>query len=192
MILNSSNILLCILAVFSFLVGAIPSGYLLAKFWGISDIRNFGSGNIGASNIGRTLGWKAFVLVFFFDALKAGGVLVYAQIFHFSNEQLLVVAGAILLGNCYSPFLGFNGGKGVATLMGIVGVFSLLLMFYAILFWLTILIITRIPAVASISMVCILPLLSYFFMLFSLIPFLLIAVVVIVWRHKKNFKLLSI
>ena len=190
--LNNENGFIFLLCIVSFLIGAIPSGYLLAKWYGITDIRAFGSGNIGASNLGRILGWKAFVLVFFLDALKAAALLLYAQTFNLSNEQLIIIAFTTLLGNCYSPFLNFNGGKGVATLIGIVGAFSFFVMCCAIITWILILALTHIPAIASVCTLCILPFLSYLFMPFSLIPFLIVASLIVFWRHKKNLQLLSV
>ncbi|HTM06403.1 MAG TPA: glycerol-3-phosphate acyltransferase [Patescibacteria group bacterium] len=191
MIIKCDDMMVCFLCTLAFLIGAIPTGYLLAQLYGISDIRVFGSGNIGASNVGRLLGWKAFVLVFFLDALKAAGTLWFAQKFSASHETLLIVAFATLLGNCYSPFLGFNGGKGVATLMGIVGAFSPLLMCCAISIWLSIFSLTHIPARASISTLCVLPFLSYFFMSFSFIFFLVGTFLVVLWRHERNFQFIN-
>jgi acyl phosphate:glycerol-3-phosphate acyltransferase len=189
--LNNDNGLVFILCILSFLVGAIPSGYLLAKWYGITDIRTVGSGNIGASNLGRALGWKAFVIVFSLDALKAAAILLYAQTYNLSNEWLIIIAFATLLGNCFSPFLGFNGGKGVATLIGVVGVFSPFVMFCAVAIWLLILALTHIPAIASLCTLSTLPFLSYLFMPFYLIPFLIVASLIVFWRHKKNLQLLD-
>lgn len=191
MILND-GIVVCFLCGLSFLVGAIPSGYLFAKWYGITDIRNIGSGNIGASNVGRMLGWKAFVTVFLLDASKAALMLLYAQTFNFSNVFLMCIAFFLLLGNCFSPFLGFNGGKGVATLMGIMGALSPLVMICAAVTWLIIVFLTKVPAIASVCTLCMLPFLSYFLIPFSFIPFLLIASFIVFYRHKKNFQLLGI
>lgn len=184
----SSYITGLFLLVIAFFVGAIPSGYLLAKWYGIGDIRTIGSGNIGASNLGRVLGWKAFVIVFFLDALKAALMLFYAQAVGVAMVWLSLVALASLLGNCFSPFLGFSGGKGGATLMGIVGAFSPFTMFCGAFAWLTFLAVTQIPAVASVCTLCLLPIFSYLFLPFALIPFLVVASLIVCWRHKRNFQ----
>ncbi|RTL07435.1 glycerol-3-phosphate acyltransferase [Candidatus Dependentiae bacterium] len=182
-------IFICLL---SFLVGAIPSGYLFAKWYGISDVRTIGSGNIGASNVGRALGWKAFIMVFLLDALKAIIVLLWAQLFVSSFILLVIIAFGVLIGNCFSPFLQFNGGKGVATLMGIIGVFSPLVMCCAVVIWLIAVALTKVPAIASLCTLCTLPFLSYCFISISFIPFLLAASFIVLWRHKQNFKLLKL
>lgn len=179
---------ICIL---SFLVGSIPSGYLFAKWYGITDVRTVGSGNIGASNVGRALGWKAFIAVFLLDALKAMMVLFFTQLFVCSSVILATVALVLLVGNCFSPFLQFNGGKGIATLMGIIGVFSPFVLCCAVVIWLITVALTKVPAIASLCTLCTLPFLSYFFISCSFIPFLLVASLIILWRHKKNFKLIG-
>ncbi len=102
----------------AYLIGAVPTGYLLARSFGI-DITKHGSGNIGATNVARVLGSKKyFFLIFFLDVFKAAGFLYLAQPY-LSQLHLLYCAVAILLGNAYSIFLRFRGGKGVATSFGI-------------------------------------------------------------------------
>ena len=182
-------VVLLLMTIFSFFVGGIPTGYLLAKWYGVSDIRAHGSGNIGASNIGRVIGWWAFLIVFIIDAAKAALVIYAAQKIGIANEWLLCVAFAIVLGNCFSPFLHFNGGKGVATLMGIVGVFCPFILCCAVVVWLIILIITRTPAIASVTTLFTLSFLSYFFLSFSFIFFFFLSSFIILWRHKKNFQI---
>ena len=105
---------------FAYLVGAIPTGYLLGRSFGI-DITKHGSGNIGATNVARVLGsTKYFFLVFFLDFAKAAGFLYLARLLLQPTEQhQLYYAFLLLLGNAYSIFLGFQGGKGVATSFGI-------------------------------------------------------------------------
>lgn len=172
----------------AFFVGAIPSGYLFAKWCGVYDVRAVGSGNIGASNVGRILGWKAFIAVFFLDAVKAALLLLYVQKWLCSMLQLTVVAFILLLGNCFSPFLRFNGGKGVATLIGILGVFSPIVMCGAVLVWLFVIAATHVPAIASLCTLCVLPFLSYAFISTSFIPFLLAASCIVIVRHKQNLQ----
>lgn len=179
------------LCVIGFFVGGIPSGYLFAKWYKIDDIRTVGSGNIGASNIGRILGRTAFVIVFLLDAIKAILFLLYTKSCIYSFVLVAVVGLVLLLGNCFSPFLQFNGGKGVATLLGIVGVFSPIVMCCAVVVWLIVVVLTKVPAIASVCTLCTLPFLSYYFISFSFIPFLLVASLIILWKHKKNFKLIG-
>src|SRR5690348_15473304 len=102
----------------AYLVGAIPTGYLIAKLKGITDIRQHGSGNIGATNVSRILGKHYFFLIFFLDAGKAY-LFIHALKAHFSFNYLCIFASIVLVGNGYSIFLRGSGGKGVATLFGL-------------------------------------------------------------------------
>jgi glycerol-3-phosphate acyltransferase PlsY len=188
---NISELFVVILFIVgSFLVGAIPSGYVIAKLKGIGDIRAFGSGNIGASNVGRVLGLKYFLLVFFVDALKSALMFYWASQQGFIFFSLTVVACALLLGNCYSPFLHWQGGKGVATFMGIIAVFSPFCMSCGALMWLAIYAFTRIPAHASFAALGVMLGMSYFYISSAFFPFLLYAVCLIGWRHKSNVQMM--
>jgi glycerol-3-phosphate acyltransferase PlsY len=116
------------LFVAAFLIGSIPFGLFIAKLYGVGNLRGEGSGNIGATNVARVVGfWPAGFLTFILDALK--GVLLIAPIrFHWIPEGLIPVSTTLLwaiglfavLGHCYSPWLRFNGGKGVATNFGVI------------------------------------------------------------------------
>ena len=103
----------------AYLIGAVPVGYLVAKAFGVGDIRRQGSGNIGATNVMRTLGRLPGILTLLADiakgygAVAAGAALVEAQ-----PGVTAACAVAAVVGNCWSVFLGFRGGKGVATGLG--------------------------------------------------------------------------
>jgi glycerol-3-phosphate acyltransferase PlsY len=122
-------------AAFGYLVGAIPSGYWLGRRFAGKDVRADGSGNIGATNVARVLGLRWGLLVLVLDMAK-GALPVVVSLWlwptatHGSLQAVGVVALATLVGNCYSVFLRFQGGKGVATASGI----SLILWPGAILF----------------------------------------------------------
>jgi glycerol-3-phosphate acyltransferase PlsY len=105
----------------AYLIGAIPFGYLVAKWLKGVDIRTVGSGNIGATNVGRTFGFRFFVLVFLFDMAK--GLLPTWGIPHLAGRSgasglAVAVALATILGHNFPVYLGFKGGKGVATSLG--------------------------------------------------------------------------
>lgn len=111
----------------AYLLGAIPFGYLLGRLVRGIDIRQHGSGNIGATNVGRVLGWKWFPLVLLLDFAK-GAVPVALLKWHLlplppgslgTPEELAAAAGlAAILGHLFPIYLGFRGGKGVATAAG--------------------------------------------------------------------------
>ena len=102
----------------AYLIGAIPIGYLVARLFGVADIRRVGSGNIGATNVLRTLGKGPAALTFLGDVCKGWAAAWVAQAI--GPEPWWGAAGALLamMGNCWSIFLGFRGGKGVATGLG--------------------------------------------------------------------------
>ncbi len=120
------------LLVASFLLGSIPFGLLIAKMYGVDNLRGQGSGNIGATNVARVIGfWPAGFLTFFLDALK--GLVIAAPIkfgwigagaIPNSNFFLWGIGLVAMLGHCFSPWLKFNGGKGVATTFGVIGLLA--------------------------------------------------------------------
>ncbi len=117
-----------VVAVAAYLIGAIPFGYLVAKAAKGIDIREHGSKNIGATNVGRVLGLKWFFVVFLLDFLKAAipvSLLAYGYLpalvpEGWPNTGIAALAGlCILLGNMFPIYLGFRGGKGAATGTGV-------------------------------------------------------------------------
>jgi glycerol-3-phosphate acyltransferase PlsY len=106
----------------AYLVGAIPFGLLVARFFGVRDIRQLGSGNIGATNVQRTLGMKAAIWVYLLDIGKGAGVVVAAsgltQTAVPTDLFLVLVGLAAIVGHVFPVYLGFRGGKGVAAAFG--------------------------------------------------------------------------
>jgi glycerol-3-phosphate acyltransferase PlsY len=103
----------------AYLVGAVPVGYLVAQAFGVGDIRRQGSGNIGATNVMRTLGRLPGILTLLGDIGKGyGAVAAGAALADGAPGVTAACAVAAVVGNCWSVFLGFRGGKGVATGLG--------------------------------------------------------------------------
>jgi len=120
---SNTNIQLYLLA---YIVGSIPFGMVLAKLFAKVDIRNSGSGSIGATNVLRVLketnpklAKKLAIATIILDALKGVFVLLFAMAIGIENEILWTLAVMAVLGHCFSAFLMFEGGKGVATGMGV-------------------------------------------------------------------------
>jgi glycerol-3-phosphate acyltransferase PlsY len=106
-----------IISLISYLIGSIPTAYLVGKSNNI-DIRKYGSGNVGATNVYRVLGSKWGTLTFIFDFLK-GFIPTYIAMKFFQNPYLIILcAGLAVLGHIFTLFLSFKGGKGVATATG--------------------------------------------------------------------------
>jgi glycerol-3-phosphate acyltransferase PlsY len=100
----------------SYLLGSIPVGYLFVRFVAGRDVREIGSGNIGATNVYRLLGLRYALAVFFLDMLK--GLTPVAIVFFLAPQYLAYGIIFAVVGNVFSVFLGFKGGKGIATSAG--------------------------------------------------------------------------
>lgn len=110
--------------VVGYLIGSIPWALIIGKTFYHVDVRNSGSGNLGATNAGRVTGHKwVFIVVTLLDALK--GLVVYLVMAKYDSHLALWAAIAVIVGHCYPIFANFHGGKGVATTMGIVLAMSL-------------------------------------------------------------------
>lgn len=102
--------------IFGYLFGSIPWALIIGKVFYKTDIRNYGSGNLGGSNAGRVLGKKAAIAVTIFDGLKSFFVLLIC--YYFIKEAMVLAGLACCIGHCFPVFAGFRGGKAVATSMG--------------------------------------------------------------------------
>lgn len=116
----SYHILGLLWVVFGYFMGSCPTGYLLVKMMTGEDIRRFGSGNIGATNVSRVIGKKWAIFTAAFDMLKGGIAVLLAVAFGISSPFLLSAVGfAAVIGHDYPVWLRFDGGKGVATTYGV-------------------------------------------------------------------------
>jgi len=133
-----------------YVFGAIPFGLMVGKITRGIDIRDFGSGNIGASNVLRTLGPGPALLVFVLDTVKGWGAVVLCK--ELGLGEYWVIAGALLsvLGHTFSVFLRFKGGKGVATSLGVIIGLNPVIAAIALGIWFMVLGISRYISVASI------------------------------------------
>ncbi|MDY5050742.1 MAG: glycerol-3-phosphate 1-O-acyltransferase PlsY [Candidatus Mucispirillum faecigallinarum] len=108
-----------LLIIAAYFIGAIPFAYIIVKLVKNIDIRTVGSGNAGATNAARVLGKWGFISVFILDALKGFLPVFISYYFYGETVITLVVAAVVVLGHTYTVFLGFKGGKGVATGAGV-------------------------------------------------------------------------
>ena len=192
---------LLILLFFSFmgyLIGSVPFGLVLTKMSGLGDIRNIGSGNIGATNVLRTGNKKIAFLTLILDGSKGAlalflltSILTNTSILSLYNYELImsVVAISSILGHCFPIWLNFKGGKGVATGFGTILFFNLIVGIIALIIWV---LIAKLFKISSMS-----ALISYF-----LIPFLMVVnsaenyfiiasifISLICWfQHRENIK----
>ena len=148
----------------AFLVGSIPFGVLLGRARGV-DVRQIGSGNIGATNVWRALGPTWGLLSFALDVGKGvAGPLIGRLLVHPPVEWAIAACGiAAVLGHIFSPFLGFKGGKGISTSLGALFGLVPLVGLAALLVWAVVLAATRMISVASVAACLTLPILALAF-----------------------------
>ncbi|GAC1624868.1 MAG: glycerol-3-phosphate 1-O-acyltransferase PlsY [Candidatus Acidiferrum sp.] len=151
------------LPVAAYLLGSIPFGLLLARLFGGTDIRSEGSGNIGASNVTRVVGPLPGILTLILDAAK--GVLAVWLAARFTQQSatwMVVAALAALIGHCFSVWLKFNGGKGVATALGVFLVLCPFAALSALALFTIVVIYSRYSSLGSLSAAAAMPLLIHF------------------------------
>jgi len=176
----------------AYLIGAIPIGFLVTRAAGGTDIRRAGSGNIGATNVLRTLGTGPAVLTLVGDIVK--GYLAVRAARAIGPEAWAAAGGAVaaIVGNCWPVFLGFRGGKGVATGLGAFLALIPWAVGPAALLWLAVTGISRYVSMASVVACLSLPvgalLLGY--PRHSVVA-AAIAALIIVWRHRENIARLA-
>lgn len=128
--------------ILAYLVGGIPFGYILAKKFAGVDVKNAGSGNIGATNVLRVvketnpnLAKKLGIATLALDAIKGAIIVLIAKMLGLDINVLWTIAVLSVLGHCFSPYLNFEGGKGVATAVGVLFVLLPLPTLVAVVVW---------------------------------------------------------
>jgi glycerol-3-phosphate acyltransferase PlsY len=182
--------------VFFYLLGSVPTGYLLGRSRGL-DIRQHGSGNIGATNVWRVMGRKWGLIAFAGDFLKGFLPLYLVRILSFSDTSswpvslLLVLCGlAAILGHNYTPWLGFKGGKGIATSAGVLAALMPPVFAVALSTWIIATLISRAVSIGSLLAAAVLPPSSAWFYPGEWIYFGLAALAggLAAWRHRSNIQ----
>lgn len=175
--------------ILGYLLGSISFSYLVGKYKAGIDIREYGSGNAGATNTLRVLGKKSAAIVFLADGLK-GAVAVLLGFLLTGSDYGMALAGlGAIIGHNWPVFFGFRGGKGVATTIGVIVCVAFLPAIYAGILAILLLLLTRIVSLASLTFVTLLPFsilltgydLAYFWMAIGM-------AVLSYWRHRANIK----
>ncbi len=178
--------LACLLA---YLFGSIPVGYLVAQSQGVS-IRQVGSGSTGATNVTRTLGWGWGVLVGVLDFFKSFLPAMFAPQLFSENWQIFLVSILPVIGHILPVWLNFKGGKGVATIFGILGAFFGLPIFLVfLLVWYLTVRLVKLMSLVNLMVALLIPL--AFWLKFNGIfyaVFGLVLGVIIWWSHRENIK----
>jgi glycerol-3-phosphate acyltransferase PlsY len=158
------NATLISIPIAAYLLGSIPFGLLLGKLFGGGDVRSAGSGNIGATNVARVAGPIAGVLTLLLDAAKGAlAVFLAARLSEQSSTWMMIAGLCALVGHCFPVWLGFRGGKGVATAAGVFLVLSPLSFLGAVILFVLVVLYWRFVSLGSISAAAAMPLLIYFF-----------------------------
>lgn len=177
-------------ALVAFLLGSIPFSWLLARISGGIDIRRVGSGNVGATNVVRAIGFGPGVLALGLDATKGALAVQCARWIggETAGTPLLALAGlAAVLGHCFTPFLRFRGGKGVATGAGVFGVLAPWGLVCALMVFMGVVALTRIVALGSVAAATALPVATH--LVYRDLPTTLVALIVaalVVIFHRGN------
>ena len=183
--------------ILAFLIGSIPTGYLLNKYSGHGDIRKVGSGNIGATNVLRHSGKLLGLLTLLIDIGKGFLVLellfalmVNAELDSFVWSDISIIGSSVVLGHIFSPWLKFKGGKGVATMFGVIlflGTGYINIFLITVFSWLIIVFITRYVALGSVISLMVATIYSFFYIP-SLFVFFVLMTLLITYKHKDNFE----
>jgi glycerol-3-phosphate acyltransferase PlsY len=173
-----------------YLLGSIPFGYIVGKLFKKVDIREFGSGNIGATNAFRILGPSLASLVLLGDVGKGILSIYLVRFLNIDNLLILTIVGlAVICGHDWSLFLGFKGGKGIATTFGVVFALNPLISVLALAVWGIIAITTRYVSLASVSAVISIFIFTILFKQpYEYIIFSAIILVLGIFNHKDNIK----
>jgi glycerol-3-phosphate acyltransferase PlsY len=169
-----------------YFLGAIPFGLILTKLAGLGDVRNIGSGNIGATNVLRTGHKGLAALTLALDTGKgAGAVLIGAN---FGPDIMIVAALGALIGHLFPAWLKFRGGKGVATAAGIMLALAWPAASISVAIWLLVIVISRYSSLAALAAtLCIAPL-SYWLSTPQIAEFSILVTILIWYRHIPNIR----
>jgi len=179
----------------AYLLGSIPFGLLTAKLFGAGDVRREGSGNIGATNVARVAGPAAGIVTLLLDAAKGTFAVLLASRLSEQSSMWMMIAGlCALAGHCFPIWLGFRGGKGVATAAGVFLALCPPAVLGAVILFLLVVMFWRFVSLGSISAAAAMPLLVYFFWAPHHAPPYIVtfgslgAAILIVYKHDANIR----
>ena len=180
-------------AIIAYIIGSIPTGYIIVKAKTGQDIRTIGSGSTGATNVKRVLGKNYFFLVMFLDALKGALPVVLAKLFATVGLSLglapVIAAIAVILGHSKSIFLQFKGGKSVASGVGTILALNWVVGLIIALIWGVVTYTTKYVSVGSIIALIISPFVMYFWGApIAYIAYCVLGAIYIVYLHRENIK----
>lgn len=184
----ASNLVI-ISTILAYLIGGLPFGYLFVRFSLGKDVRTMGSGNIGATNVHRTAGKKAGIIVLLLDIVKGFvAVWIAGVVTHGNINGLALAAAAVMIGHCYPVLLGFKGGKAVACFIGAFLYLAPASLFITILIFIAVVAFSKYISLGSITGALLFPMVMWFVqhppkpLLFAAI----FSALLIIYRHHAN------
>jgi glycerol-3-phosphate acyltransferase PlsY len=182
-----------VLLLVAYLLGSIPTAFLLVRMIGRGDVRTIGSGNVGATNALRAAGWRAALVVLVVDVAK--GVLAVALMRQATDAPAWVAAAgfAAVAGHCFPVWLSFSGGKGVATAVGAFAMITPAAVPVAAAVWLVVFVASRYVALASVTAALALPVAVQWraHPPRAVLGWVAATVAVVIWRHRGNLARLA-
>lgn len=179
--------------IFSYLVGSLSFAIFISKYYHLDDPRSFGSKNAGATNVMRSGNKKAGLITFLGDALKGTLIIIIGKYIFFSQDssEIIVSIGAtlVILGHIYPVYYNFKGGKGVATLFGVVLGINPILFLASIGSWAVAFTFFRVSSISSLITLALVPIYSYFIIGGN--PYtisMIICSLIILYKHTDNIK----
>jgi glycerol-3-phosphate acyltransferase PlsY len=172
-------------AVIGYLLGSIPFGLILTRAAGLGDVRSIGSGNIGATNVLRTGNKKLAAATLLLDALKASAAAWIAG--YFFGEEAAIIAGFFaFIGHLFPVWIGFKGGKGVATYIGtLLGIAPIMVLVFAAV-WLAIAFTTRYSSLSALVAMLVIPVALWILGAEKVAAVMAIMTLISYWKHKTN------
>lgn len=182
----SFNLAALLAIALGYLLGAVPFGVLLTRFAGLGDVRMIGSGNIGATNVLRTGNKGLALLTLLLDGGKGAAAFLIAQ--QIAPDVAPLAGAAAFLGHLYPVYIGFRGGKGVATFAGLLLAMNLLVGFLFVATWLIVLAVFRMSSLSGLVAALLTPLYAWFLADERLVILSGALTIAIIFKHEANIR----
>ncbi|CUH75058.1 glycerol-3-phosphate 1-O-acyltransferase PlsY [Tropicibacter naphthalenivorans] len=184
--LDTAPTLAILWAVIGYLLGSIPFGILITRMMNLGDLRQIGSGNIGATNVLRTGNKGAAAATLLLDGVKGAVAVLLAQAMSGDGGAMQIAGLAAFIGHCYPVWLKFQGGKGVATFLGVILALSWPVGLLCCATWLFAALVSRISSVGALTAAMASTVWMFFMARTDLIIVGTILTLLIYWRHRAN------
>lgn len=169
--------------------GSICFAYYVTRIFSGKDLKQYGSGNLGATNAGRVLGKKGFIIVFILDFIKGAVALWIAKYYNLNSLYILLIGMSVIIGHIWPLQLKFKGGKGISTFLGVLTLYDYRILIVLIILFVPVYIIKRKFTVSGLIAIAFIPLIV-FLLKKEALDFLCISFIItmIFFVHRNNFK----